>query len=29
MKQTTLREDILAGIGLVIVFLAALALIGR
>jgi len=25
MKQTTLREDILAGIGLVIVFLAALA----
>lgn len=29
MKQTTLREDILAGIGLVIVFLVALALIGR
>jgi len=29
MKQTTLREDILAGIGLIIVILAALALIGR
>ena len=29
MKQTTLREDILASIGLIIVILAALALIGR